>query len=69
MDLAILNHGHVTSTAPEMASPSPYFHITSTGGRLNLDRFNVHRSPIRRVFSGTRLEIMTRHPRVRYLDQ
>ncbi|GFW19642.1 hypothetical protein TNCV_1605331 [Trichonephila clavipes] len=32
-----------------------------------LDRLNVHRPPTRRVFSGTRLKLMTRRPRVRYL--
>ncbi|GFY26721.1 hypothetical protein TNCV_2880491 [Trichonephila clavipes] len=28
----------------------------------------MHRSPTRRVFSGTRLQLMTRWPQVRYLD-
>ncbi|GFV97839.1 uncharacterized protein TNCV_2021541 [Trichonephila clavipes] len=32
-----------------------------------LDRFNVHRCPSRRVFSGTGLELVTRPPMVRYL--
>ncbi|GFW68977.1 hypothetical protein TNCV_2918751 [Trichonephila clavipes] len=32
-----------------------------------LDRFNVHRSPTRRVLIGTGLELMTRWPQVRYL--
>ncbi|GFX72838.1 uncharacterized protein TNCV_2864451 [Trichonephila clavipes] len=32
-----------------------------------LDRFNVHRCPTRRVFSGTRLEHVTRQATVRYL--
>ncbi|GFW30351.1 hypothetical protein TNCV_3851221 [Trichonephila clavipes] len=33
-----------------------------------LDIFNGHRSPTWRVFSGNMLELMTRLPRVRYLD-
>ncbi|GFX28491.1 uncharacterized protein TNCV_1153001 [Trichonephila clavipes] len=32
-----------------------------------LDRFNVHRCPTRRVFSGTGLEPVTRQAMVRYL--
>ncbi|GFY36527.1 putative DD41D transposase [Trichonephila clavipes] len=32
-----------------------------------LDRFNVHRCPTRRVFSGTGLELMTRQVTVQYL--
>ncbi|GFW15161.1 uncharacterized protein TNCV_173081 [Trichonephila clavipes] len=32
-----------------------------------LDRFNVHRCPTRRVFSGTGLEHVTRQATVRYL--
>ncbi|GFT57220.1 hypothetical protein TNCV_1692271 [Trichonephila clavipes] len=43
--------------ALELASPSPNFHTTPTGGGLNLNRFNMHLSW--RVFSGTRLELMT----------
>ncbi|GFV73213.1 hypothetical protein TNCV_2374851 [Trichonephila clavipes] len=53
---------------PEMAPPSPSFHTTPTGGRLSFDRFNVHYSPTRRVFSGTRLELMTRQSRAHYLS-
>ncbi|GFS79461.1 RNase H domain-containing protein [Trichonephila clavipes] len=61
-----LNHGQVTRTVPEI--PPPNFHTTPTRGRLSLDRLYVHRLPTRRVFSGTRLELMTPLPRVRYLD-
>ncbi|GFX63517.1 uncharacterized protein TNCV_105241 [Trichonephila clavipes] len=32
-----------------------------------LDRFNVHRCPTRRVFSGTGLELVTKQATVRYL--
>ncbi|GFU63859.1 hypothetical protein TNCV_3496711 [Trichonephila clavipes] len=32
-----------------------------------LDRFNVHRCPTRRVFSGTGIELMTRQATIRYL--
>ncbi|GFY17911.1 uncharacterized protein TNCV_3384041 [Trichonephila clavipes] len=34
-----------------------------------LDRFNVHRCPTRRVFSGTGLELVTRQSTIRYLYQ
>ncbi|GFT06470.1 uncharacterized protein TNCV_3356031 [Trichonephila clavipes] len=67
-DHVILNHGQVTRTTPELAPPSPNYHTTPTGGRLSNERFNVHRCPTQRDFSGTRLELMTRWPRVRYLD-
>ncbi|GFV19170.1 uncharacterized protein TNCV_3223881 [Trichonephila clavipes] len=33
-DLAILNHGQVTRTTPELAPPSPNYHITPTRGPL-----------------------------------
>ncbi|GFT76881.1 hypothetical protein TNCV_1817741 [Trichonephila clavipes] len=42
-------------TTPELETPSPNYHTTPTGGRSALDRFNVHCSPTRRVFSGTGL--------------
>ncbi|GFU36020.1 hypothetical protein TNCV_4191291 [Trichonephila clavipes] len=42
--------------------------LTTTPHQWALDRFNVHRSPTRRVFNGIRLELMRRRPRVRYLD-
>ncbi|GFX61241.1 transposable element Tcb2 transposase [Trichonephila clavipes] len=32
----ILNHGQVTWTTSELATPSPYYHITPTGGRFEL---------------------------------
>ncbi|GFV59618.1 hypothetical protein TNCV_228591 [Trichonephila clavipes] len=51
------NHNQVTKTTPELA-PSPNFPITPTGGRLSFDIFNEHLQ----VFSGTRLELMTRWP-------
>ncbi|GFX58917.1 hypothetical protein TNCV_806211 [Trichonephila clavipes] len=41
-DLVILNHGQVTKTTPELASPSPFYTV-ETGGCLSFDRFNVHR--------------------------
>ncbi|GFX90248.1 protein trachealess [Trichonephila clavipes] len=46
-----LNHGQVTRTPPDLALP-PNFRNTPTGGRLWLDRFNMHRSPLH---SGARL--------------
>ncbi|GFX85606.1 hypothetical protein TNCV_3717761 [Trichonephila clavipes] len=60
----------VTWTTPELATPppSPNFHTTPTGGRLSIERCNVHGPPTWREFIGTRLELMTHRPRVRYLD-
>ncbi|GFX18038.1 hypothetical protein TNCV_1577171 [Trichonephila clavipes] len=58
----------MTKTTPELASPSPNYYITPMGGRLSSLQINVHRYPTRRVFSGTRLKLMTRRPRVRLLD-
>ncbi|GFX57286.1 hypothetical protein TNCV_2965651 [Trichonephila clavipes] len=56
-----LNHGQVTRMTPEMAPPSPNFHATPTGGHLSVDVFNRHQPPLkRRVFSGNRLELVTR---------
>ncbi|GFX81039.1 uncharacterized protein TNCV_1910321 [Trichonephila clavipes] len=52
-DHVILNHGQVTWTTPELAPPL----LTTTPHQREdvsaLDRFNVHRCPTRRVFSGT----------------
>ncbi|GFY34894.1 uncharacterized protein TNCV_154671 [Trichonephila clavipes] len=63
--LVILNHGQVT--APELAPPL----LTTTPHQREdvsaLDRFNVHRCPTRRVFSGTGLELVTRQATIRYL--
>ncbi|GFT08447.1 uncharacterized protein TNCV_2324641 [Trichonephila clavipes] len=61
-DHVILNHGQVTRTTLELAPP-----LLTTIPHLRedvsaLDRFNVHRSPTRRVFSGTGLELMTYLP-------
>ncbi|GFX86089.1 uncharacterized protein TNCV_2341581 [Trichonephila clavipes] len=59
----ILNHGQVTWTTPELAFfPSPNYHTTPHQREdvsAFLDRFNVHRCPTRRVFSGTGIELMT----------
>ncbi|GFX41631.1 uncharacterized protein TNCV_3110271 [Trichonephila clavipes] len=58
-DHVILNHGQVTWTTPELAPPL----LTTTPHQREdvsaLDRFNVHRCPTRRVFSGTWIELMT----------
>ncbi|GFX68546.1 uncharacterized protein TNCV_1799591 [Trichonephila clavipes] len=66
-DHVILNHGQVTWTIPELAPPL----LTTTPHQREdvsaLDRFNVHRCPTRRVFSGTGLELVTRQATVRYL--
>ncbi|GFT29804.1 uncharacterized protein TNCV_4891991 [Trichonephila clavipes] len=65
-DHVILNHGQVTWTTPEQAHPL----LTTTPHQREdvsaLDRFNVHRCPTRRVFSGTGLELVTRQATVRY---
>ncbi|GFU06967.1 DUF4817 domain-containing protein [Trichonephila clavipes] len=56
MDLVILNHDQVTWAIPELAPPL----LTSTPDQQDdvsaVDRFNVHRCPTRRVFSGTGLK-------------
>ncbi|GFW63114.1 uncharacterized protein TNCV_4454621 [Trichonephila clavipes] len=66
-DHVILNHGQVTWTTPELAPPL----LTTTPQQREdisaLDRFNVHRCPTRRVFSGTGLELVTKQATVRYL--
>ncbi|GFX01996.1 uncharacterized protein TNCV_371851 [Trichonephila clavipes] len=62
-----LNHGQVTWITPELAPPL----LTTTPHHREdvsaLDRFNVHRCPTRRVFSGTGLDLVTRHDTIRYL--
>ncbi|GFW63199.1 uncharacterized protein TNCV_581391 [Trichonephila clavipes] len=66
-DHVILNHGQVTWTTSELAPPL----LTTTPHQREdvsaLDRFNVHRCPTWRVFSGTGLELETRKATVRYL--
>ncbi|GFT75189.1 uncharacterized protein TNCV_2245271 [Trichonephila clavipes] len=66
-DHVIFNHGQVTWTTPELAPPSPNYHTTQREDVSALDRFNVHRCPTRRVFSGTGLEPVTKQATVRYL--
>ncbi|GFU77610.1 transposable element Tc1 transposase [Trichonephila clavipes] len=39
--MVILNHGQVKWTTPELAHPSPNFHIAPTEERLSLERFNT----------------------------
>ncbi|GFW98996.1 uncharacterized protein TNCV_1782151 [Trichonephila clavipes] len=66
-DHVILNHGQVTWTTPELA---PSLLTTTPHQREDvsaLDRFNVHRCPTWRVFSGTGLEPVTKQATVRYL--
>ncbi|GFV12475.1 uncharacterized protein TNCV_1792541 [Trichonephila clavipes] len=66
-DHVILNHGQVTWTTPELAPPL----LTTTPHQREdvsaFDRFNVHRCPTRRVFSGTGIEPVTKQATVRYL--
>ncbi|GFX93262.1 uncharacterized protein TNCV_4761411 [Trichonephila clavipes] len=66
-DHVILNHGQVTWTTPELEPPV----LTTTPHQREdvsaLDRFNVHRCPTWRVFSGTGLELVTWQATIRYL--
>ncbi|GFW19438.1 sodium- and chloride-dependent glycine transporter 1 [Trichonephila clavipes] len=66
-DHVILNHGQVTWTTPELAPP---LRTTTPHQREDVSalvRFNVHRCPTRRVFSGTGLEPVTKQATIRYL--
>ncbi|GFX27189.1 retrovirus-related Pol polyprotein from transposon TNT 1-94 [Trichonephila clavipes] len=62
-----LHKGFWRRTTPEQAPPSPNYHITPREDVSALDRFNVHRFPTRRIFSGTGLELVTRQATIRYL--
>ncbi|GFU37387.1 hypothetical protein TNCV_4273601 [Trichonephila clavipes] len=68
MDLAILNHGQATWTTPELTPPL----LTSTPlQRENAFELSIDLTCIDSllgVVSCTGLELMTRQPRVRYLD-
>ncbi|GFU56995.1 uncharacterized protein TNCV_1778691 [Trichonephila clavipes] len=66
-DHVILNHGQVTWTTPELSPPLLTTTLHQREDVPALDRFNVHRCPTRRVFSGTRLELVTRQATFRYL--
>ncbi|GFX58322.1 uncharacterized protein TNCV_205091 [Trichonephila clavipes] len=66
-DHVILNHGQVTWTTPELAPPLLTTPPHQREDVSALDRFNVHRCPTRRVFSGTGLELVTRQATIRYL--
>ncbi|GFW24207.1 uncharacterized protein TNCV_1847661 [Trichonephila clavipes] len=66
-DHVILNHGQVTWTTPELAPPLLNTTPHQREDVSALDRFNVHRCPTRRVFSGTGLEPVTKQATVRYL--
>ncbi|GFT84535.1 uncharacterized protein TNCV_3380431 [Trichonephila clavipes] len=59
MDHVILNDGQVTWTTPELAPPLLTTKLHQRDDISALDRFNGHRCPTRRVFSGTGLELMT----------
>ncbi|GFY01208.1 uncharacterized protein TNCV_5076751 [Trichonephila clavipes] len=67
-DLVILNHGQMTTMTLELVPSLLTTTLQQWEDVQALDRFNVHRSPTRRVFSEIRLELMTRRPRVHYLD-
>ncbi|GFU64907.1 uncharacterized protein TNCV_785581 [Trichonephila clavipes] len=59
-DQLILNHGQVTWTTPELPPPLLTTIPHPREDVSALDRFNVHRFPTRRVFSGIGLELVTR---------
>ncbi|GFX70877.1 retrovirus-related Pol polyprotein from transposon TNT 1-94 [Trichonephila clavipes] len=66
-DHVILNHGQLTWTTPELAPPLLTTPPHQWEDVSALDRFNVHRCPTRRVFSGTGLEHVTKQATFRYL--
>ncbi|GFW52498.1 uncharacterized protein TNCV_404261 [Trichonephila clavipes] len=66
-DHVILNYGQVTWTTPELAPPLLTTPPHQREDVSALDRFNVHRCPTRRVFSGTGLELVTKQATFRYL--
>ncbi|GFU68389.1 uncharacterized protein TNCV_3077771 [Trichonephila clavipes] len=66
-DHVILNHGQVTWTTPELAPPLLTTPPHQREDVSALDRFNVHRCPTRRVFSGTGIELVTRQATILYL--
>ncbi|GFW69205.1 hypothetical protein TNCV_1819591 [Trichonephila clavipes] len=66
MNFVILDHGQVRRTTPDLTLPSHNYHINEITFELSTE--NVHLALIRWVLSGTRLELMTRRPRVRYLE-
>ncbi|GFY16529.1 uncharacterized protein TNCV_735581 [Trichonephila clavipes] len=66
-DHVILNQGQVTWTTPELAPPLLNTTPHQREDVSALDRFNVHRCPTRRVFSGTGLVLVTRQAMIRYL--
>ncbi|GFT93960.1 uncharacterized protein TNCV_2133441 [Trichonephila clavipes] len=57
----------VTWTTPELAPPLLTTPPHQREDISALDRFNVHRCPTRRVFSGTGLELVTKQATFRYL--
>ncbi|GFT60590.1 hypothetical protein TNCV_1966701 [Trichonephila clavipes] len=61
-DLVILIHDQVPRTTPQLEPTSPNTPTTLTRGRLCID------PSAWRVFSGTRLELVTCQPRVHTLD-
>ncbi|GFY16487.1 transposable element Tcb1 transposase [Trichonephila clavipes] len=65
-DYVISNHGQVTWTTPDLAPPLLTTTLHQREDVSSLDRFNVHRCPTRRVFSGTGLELVTRQAMIRY---
>ncbi|GFU50773.1 uncharacterized protein TNCV_2494791 [Trichonephila clavipes] len=66
-DHVILNHGQVTWTTLELSPPLLTTPLHQREDVSALDRFNVHRCPTRRVFSGTGLKLVTRQATIRYL--
>ncbi|GFX31763.1 uncharacterized protein TNCV_170961 [Trichonephila clavipes] len=67
-DHVILNHGQVTWTTPELALPLLTTIPHQREDVSALDRFSVRRCPTQRVFSGTRLELVTKLATIRFFD-
>ncbi|GFV42252.1 uncharacterized protein TNCV_3164831 [Trichonephila clavipes] len=67
MDHVILNHGQVTWTTPELASPLLTTRPHQREDVSALDIFSMHRCPTRRVWSGTGFELVTKPATIRYL--
>ncbi|GFW29373.1 uncharacterized protein TNCV_743151 [Trichonephila clavipes] len=55
-------------TIPELTPPLLTITPQQREDVSDLDRFNMHRAPTRRVFSGTGLDLVTRPATIRYFD-
>ncbi|GFU85013.1 uncharacterized protein TNCV_1552771 [Trichonephila clavipes] len=62
-DIVILKNGQVMRMTPELTPPLLTTRLHQRVEVRALDKFKVHRSPTRWVFSGTGPKLMTRQPR------